>query len=168
MVILPYHWLIAGLVLDLVGVLLLGADLIRLHRSLRTRAAKTREFYDQLEETYGGVESWMRDVAEKYTGWKEPPRSSADPAELHNLGNTIEVVKEVAEGVYSVASRLARINEVLDASARRDESLSASSMLVSYIGLAFLTVGFILQIIGAYSASAWDAERPQRQYSLRL
>ena len=54
MAILPYHWLIAGLVLDLVGVLLLGADLIRLHRSLRTRAATTREFYDQLEEAYGG------------------------------------------------------------------------------------------------------------------
>ena len=124
MVILPYYWLIAGLVLDLVGVLLPGADLIRLHRSLRTRSATTREFYDQLEEAYGGVESWMRGVAEKYTGWKEPPRSSGDPAE-HNLGNTIEVVKEVAEGVYSVASRLARVNEVLDARAGRNRREAA-------------------------------------------
>ena len=153
MVILPYYWLIAGLVLDLVGVLLPGADLIRLHRSLRTRSATTREFYDQLEEAYGGVESWMRGVAEKYTGWKEPPRSSGDPADLHNLGNTIEVVKEVAEGVYSVASRLARVNEVLDASAGQDESLSARSMWVSCLGLAFLTAGFILQILGAFFAS---------------
>ena len=154
MAILPHHWLIAGLVLDLVGVLMLGADLIRLHFSLRTRAATTREFYDQLEEAYGGVESWMRDVAEKYTGWKEPPRSSGDPTELHNLGNTIEVVKEVAEGVYSVSSRLARVNEVLDAGARQDETLSARSMWVSCLGLAFLTAGFILQIIGALYASA--------------
>ena len=95
----------------------------------------------------------MRDVAEKYTGWKEPPRSSGDPADLHNLGNTIEVVKEVAEGVYSVASRLARVNEVLDASARQDENLSARSMWVSCLGLAFLTAGFVLQILGAFFAS---------------
>lgn len=153
MTILPHHWLIAGLLLDLVGVLMLGADLIRLHRSLRTRATTTREFYDRLDEAYGGVESWMREVAEKYTGWKEPPRSSGDPVQLHNLGNTIEVLKEVAEGVYSVASRLARVNEVLDAGARQDEALSARSMWVSCVGLGFLTVGFILQIIGAFCAS---------------
>lgn len=153
MVLLPHHWLITGLVLDLVGVLLLGADLIRLHRSLRTRATTIREFYDQLDEAYGGVESWMRDVAEKCTGWKEPPRSSRDPAELHNLGNTIGVVTEVAEGVYAVASRVARVNEVLVDSARQDESLSTRSMLFSWLGLVFLTTGFILQIIGAFYAS---------------
>lgn len=84
----PHHWQIVGLVLDLVGVLLLGADLIRLHRSLRTRAATTRDFYDQLEEAHGRDRIWMREVAEKY--WKEPSRSRGDPPGLHNLGNTIE------------------------------------------------------------------------------
>ena len=57
-------------------------------------------------------------------------------------------MKEVAEGVYSVASRLARVNE-----AGQDESLSARSMWVSCLGLAFLTAGFILQILGAFFAS---------------
>ena len=143
-----FHLLIAGLVLDLVGVLLLGIDLIRLHRSLRSRAAATREFYDHLEEEYGGVESWMQEVAENHTGWVTPPRSSGDPPELYNLSTTVEVVKQVSEGVHWVASRLARVNEVLDASAREDEKQSARSMWVSCLGLVLLTSGFTLQIVG--------------------
>jgi hypothetical protein len=52
-------WGPTGLVLDLIGVLLLGFDLIRVQRMLRSQAAEDLANFERMAEAYGGTESWI-------------------------------------------------------------------------------------------------------------
>ena len=62
------HYLtILGLVFDVIGVILLGIDLIRLQRATKDRAKEGRAMFDEIEEEYGGIESWADEI-KRYSG----------------------------------------------------------------------------------------------------
>ena len=141
------YWTVAGLGLDFVGVLLLGADLVRLQKALRETAKSNRERYDELEQAYGGVESWLDELAGQSVWVERVPNHPGHPSDLvHPL---IEIVKNVSEASAGTAGRLARVASILEASAQQDERLAARSMRFSYVGLTLLVTGFALQIVGA-------------------
>ena len=142
------YWSVSGLVLDILGVLLLGTDLIRLQKALRNRAKANRAMYDELEQEYGGVESWMDELSNQ-TMPTSVPRHSGDSLTGYSMSQVYGIVDELAQGSSAVATRLAQVGKLLDAGARQDERLSASSLWFSYGGLGLLVIGFTLQIIGA-------------------
>jgi len=59
------NYSIIGLILDVIGVCLLGFDLIRLQRSIRLRGKEGRARFDDLESKYGGIESWADDLKDQ-------------------------------------------------------------------------------------------------------
>ena len=145
------YWVVIGLALDLAGVLCLGFDLIRLQRGLRASATASRESYDSLEAEYGGVESWLDDLADQSEWVQDLPSSIGETPESFNAHSIFDIVREVSGASGAVAERLAGVGKILLDGAKRDEELSSLSLRFSYVGLSLLVVGFAMQIVGALS-----------------
>lgn len=135
---------ITGLLLDLVGVLLLGIDLIRIQRS-QIRAAKTNERL--IKEAFpefqyiGSQETFFE------TGVSGSDGFDGDGGlDARGLSRTLRAFRdEIEKSVDGVTDTL----EYLFASVAEQSKEARKSLIFSYIGLVLIVVGFGLQIIGA-------------------
>ena len=145
---------VVGLVLDLVGVLLLGIDLIRLQRTVRNNATRVRVMFDEIESEYGGIESWAKEIEEQSAWIPEDSysRHHSDEEVLFNARHTLDRLRDIASAVNGLAVHLAKITEILDEDATQNERISGSSLWISIVGVIFLISGFGLQLIGAWSS----------------
>jgi len=142
---------VMGLVFDVFGVALLSFDLVRLQRAVRERGKKDRARFNELESKYGGIESWASEI-EKSSRWNEKDELQRahiwDDEVSFNTRNAIESARELASTVSDLAARVEAIAGILKTSAGEDNRLASESIKRSFIGAAFLTMGFVLQIIG--------------------
>ena len=144
------YWSFAGLVLDLLGVSLLGIDLVRLHRQLRRKAADSREAYRELDDLLGGSAPELDRLSGEASTRYGVPRQSGDTEDEYNTQVLGEVVTEVAGLASVVSGYLEGVVRELSASARREERLSSRSLVFSYVGGGFVMLGFSLQIVGLF------------------
>jgi len=140
------HFTILGLFFDVVGVILLGIDLIRFQRATRERARKGRAMFDEIEEDYGGIESWANTIMEQSSSYS---RYHVEDEARHALGG----LSELSSAVSGLAEHVTKVAKILSNTAEQDERLASSSFWFSIFGLFFLIVGFGLQILGAWSAN---------------
>lgn len=61
---------IAGLALDLAGVMMLGVDLVRVQRRLRGDAEERISRLDEILEEIGGIDSWAETVPSDFREWQ--------------------------------------------------------------------------------------------------
>ena len=144
------NYSVVGLVLDVVGVGLLSADLIRLQRAIRRRGKEGRARFDELESEYGGIESWANELMEQSRWVPEhaySDRHSEDEVS-YNSRRAVEIVSDLASAANGLAAQLAAVAGVLRSSADEDDRLASMSLRLSVVGVAFLVVGFLLQIVG--------------------
>jgi hypothetical protein len=57
-------WAPIGLILDVVGVLLLGFDLVRVQKSLQSQARNDLARFEAMVEEYGGTEKWVEFISQ--------------------------------------------------------------------------------------------------------
>lgn len=145
------HFTIFGLFLDVVGVLLLGIDLIRFQRATRERAKKGRAMFNEIEEDYGGIESWANEIKEqsRWVPSSSYSRYHVEDEESYNTRHALDGLRDLSSAVNGLAEHVTKVAKILSNSAEQDERLASSSFRVSIFGLFFLIVGFGLQILGA-------------------
>ena len=144
------YWSLAGLILDLLGVSLLGIDLVRLHRQLRRKAADSREAYRELDDLLGGSAPELERLSTEASTRYSVPRHSGDTEEVYNAQVMKQVVTEVAGLASVIAGYVEGVARELSASARREERLSSDSLVFSYVGGGLVILGFGLQIVGLF------------------
>jgi hypothetical protein len=144
-------WSVTGLVADFVGVSLLGFDLIRVQRMLRANAAAELSRFNAMAEDYGGVESWIKEI-QKSARWVNEHQYSDHHAEdeiSYNARQGIERLSEMSECVSALASHLSEVVTLSQQKVEGDRVTAQASLRLSFIGLAFILIGFFGQLIGS-------------------
>lgn len=151
--IVGFRWVASiGLMLDFIGVILLGIDLVRLQHTVRTKAAADRSTIEDLADQYGGTESWAAAIA-KQSSWI--PESAywdyhAEDEISFNARNLAERLEETNNCVAGLAKHVSEFAIFLDRSAAENEKAASTSYVVSIVGLLFVVIGFGLQIVGQW------------------
>ncbi|MDE0694439.1 MAG: hypothetical protein OXH76_01230 [Boseongicola sp.] len=148
------HYSVFGLFLDLVGVILLGVDLVRFQLAVRERAKKSRAFFAEMEAEYGGIESWANDIMER-SEWipsSAYSRHHSEDEASYNARHAMDGLKDISSAVNGLAQQVVKVTKKLNNYAEQDGGLASSSVRFSMLGLFFLVFGFFLQIFGAWSA----------------
>ena len=144
-------WGPIGLVLDLIGVLMLGYDLIRVQRMLREQAAQDLSRFDEMAESYGGTEGWLQEIG-KSARWI--PQSAywdhhAEDEISYNARHAIETVREFTECSAGLSEHLSKVVSLQKAQAEGNRRTARASLRYSLIGLAFVFFGFVFQMFGS-------------------
>ena len=69
----------------------------------------------------------------------------------YNARHALGGLRDISSAVNGLAAHVVKITENLSDYAEQDRGLASSSFWFSIIGLAFLLIGFGLQIVGAWS-----------------
>lgn len=140
-----------GLFLDLIGVMLLSIDLIRVQRRMRESADESANVFRSLFESFGGIQSWASEVEKKSrfisgVALGETFHTASD-AISWNLDRSIESVKELANCTAGNAEWLTRLTEAAKQNADIAEKDARMSLYYSYIGMPLIIIGFLFQIV---------------------
>ncbi len=142
------EWAVVGLTCDLIGVCILGIDLLRVQRGLRNSSSKSRKAIHQLDDEYGGVNSWVVEISKK-SDWREhddmeglsyPINQTFDPYAAQ------DAFKEAMDAVSAINQRLDEFALLVRAQVADGEELASMSFGYSCFGLALIIAGFLLQI----------------------
>jgi hypothetical protein len=143
---------IIGLTLDLVGVVILGFDLVRVQVGLRS-AAKQR--LDEWETLLAENESLDSDLEKlKFAGhWQE---TDYDEGRVRFLDGTFDAraasnaFADLAGTNREQGRLLAILAENLKSSALSDVKAAQISLFSTYVGMLLIVIGFALQIGGQF------------------
>jgi hypothetical protein len=143
-------WGPAGLVLDLIGVLLLGFDLIRVQRMLRSQAAEDLANFERMAEDYGGTESWIQDIKKSAHWVRESSYSDhlAQDEVSYNAERAIESIREATECMEGLAGHIASIVSLQKKQVQGNREAAQASLRYSIAGLVFIFLGFLGQMLG--------------------
>lgn len=141
---------VLGLILDVIGVVLLSTDLIRLQRVVRRRGKDGRGRFDELESEYGGIESWASELTEQSRWVPEQAYSERHSEDelSYNARRAAETISDLASAANGLAAQVAAIAGILRANADEDDRLASMSVKLSVFGVLLLVAGFLLQIVG--------------------
>lgn len=142
-------WSTSGLVLDLAGVMLLGADLVRIQRRLRAGAADRLERLEEVVASAGGLEGFLKSIS---GDWREYEREEGRYRPVYGTFDHDAArasVNELKDGMNGLADSLGTLARMMIVSVRADRETATLSLRLTYIGLALIVTGFVLQIIGA-------------------
>jgi hypothetical protein len=145
-------WSISGLVTDFVGVCALGVDLIRLQRTVRQTATENLSKYKELEEQLGGIPSWIEDLEKSVKKWIPESAYSDHHAEdevSYNARHLQSTMADLANASAGLGTYVAALAETASARAADDAKVSKLSLLVSFVGLGLILLGFIMQTVGS-------------------
>ena len=138
-----------GLLLDFVGVLLLGSDVVRIQRRLRSEAADRLASFQEVAEANEDMKHWLDQLAAnadwREHGWDEgraiPLAASFDPdAAKASFTDALSYVAGLSEDMHKLA-------RLMLATTEGDERTANLSLRLSYAGLGLITLGFLLQAI---------------------
>ncbi|WP_428990834.1 hypothetical protein [Methylocapsa aurea] len=145
-------WSVTGLAADFIGVMLLGYDLVRVQRLLRENAIAERDYFNDMVEKYGGVESWTEQI-KKDARWirsAEYEDYHAEDEISYNAKQGIETLSDLAESIHALAKHVSEIVSLSEKKLNSDSTTASASLLLSYMGLCFILLGFFGQLIGSW------------------
>src|SRR6266581_467717 len=104
-------WTPIGLILDVIGVLLLGFDLVRVQKSLRTQARNDLARFEAMVEDYGGAESWIEEISKncRWVHSREYERYHAEDEISYNARHALDQLQELAQSVSGLAEPITKI-----------------------------------------------------------
>jgi hypothetical protein len=136
-----------GLVIDLTGVLVLGYDLLRLQRSLRSEAKERSLEIKELYDGYVPAAEWADEI--KTRASRLTCRSSRDMIASGDDALS-DGLNEVAEALDFIAVRIASLAKLERHRSERDEQSARASFKLSGFGLALILLGFFVQLVGIF------------------
>lgn len=141
---------IAGLVLDLAGVGMLGVDLVRVQRRLRSDAVSRVTRLDAILEGIGGIDGWAETVESDFreVGWDEG--RAVGLAGTFDAERARESFKEALETISVVGTHVVTLAQMQVAAIDADRDTAELSLHFTYGGLFLIAIGFGLQLV-AYS-----------------
>ena len=135
---------IIGLTLDMVGVFILGIDVITLQRASKSLASQNQQILSDSFSEHG------YDIAE----WPQEWRTGSLSEGLFETDGGIDAdtaqreFRKLTEWVSEADNRVTTVLEYLVRSTEEQESASRNSLRLTSIGLVLIVVGFGLQILG--------------------
>ena len=141
-----------GLALDLVGVLLLGIDLVRvqIHSIEGVNELKVRILDNQ--ESLGFAVDDLKDTSSKLGRWISEHEYSDYHAEdevSYNVREMRDQSKELSEHIEFITGTISDLSKALEGSAAASEQIANTSLFMAKTGLALIVAGFILQLCGS-------------------
>ena len=142
---------VIGLATDLVGVLLMGVDLARIQRKLRSDA---RERLASLTDVFEGkdkLDEWLAEIA-RSSDWRE---TDYDEGRSHYLPGTFdpkaaqESIRALTGEVANLGLDIARLAKLQIVAAEADQKTARYSLAATYAGLGLICIGFVFQIVGS-------------------
>lgn len=145
-------WTTVGLIADFVGVALLGFDLVRLQRHLRSEAQENLDKLDELAEEYGGIEAMSEEVRKgaRWISSSSYERYLVQDEVSYNAERAIDKIRELADSLQGLAKHVAELMTMQLQQANHDKNTANSSVLYSLIGMTFIAAGFALQVVGSW------------------
>jgi hypothetical protein len=137
---------IAGLVLDLAGVMMLGIDLVRVQRRLRGDAANRIAKLDAILEEIGGIDGWAKTVPSDFREWDWDEGRTVMRPGTFDPERARESFEEALETISAVGAHVVTLAKMQVAVIDADRDTAALSLRYSYVGLALIALGFCLQI----------------------
>lgn len=139
---------ITGLALDLAGVMMLGFDLVRVQRKLRTDAENRLAALSEVVESTEGIDAFLKNISADWRsyvdigeGMYKPESGSFDPAAAeHSLD-------DIKSGISGLAGDLRTLARMMLVSVESDRKTVNLSLGMSYGGLVLIGLGFLLQIL---------------------
>src|SRR5690349_4394502 len=115
-------WSIVGLIFDIIGVLALGFDVIRLQRALRFSARENLRVYEELEEKFGGIPEWLTELEEasRWIPGHTFQQKHAEDEVSYNARRFGDITKDVANATAGMGQYLLALASSLSSRARED------------------------------------------------
>ena len=140
------HLSAIGLILDLVGVLMLGIDLVRVQRKLRRDADDRLASLQEVTAGVGGIDRFLKGVSGDFREYERDegrylPRNSTFDSESAERS-----FEEMKDGINGLADQVGTMAAMMVASVEADRKTASMSLIVTYLGLLFVIIGFGLQI----------------------
>ena len=137
---------VAGLVLDVSGVMLLGSDLVRVQRRLRGVAEDRVSRLDVILEQIGGIDGWAETVPSDFRQWQwEEGRTVMLPGTF-DPRQAGESFQEALDTIASVGTQVLTLARMQAAAIEVDRSTANLSLRYTYGGLGLILIGFGLQL----------------------
>jgi hypothetical protein len=140
-----------GLILDLMGVVILGVDILRIQSRLRTAATERLDALNTIATEYGGIEEWMKCVGEDaywthfYSdeGRMLPDKDRFDPDAAQKS------FVEAAEAISGLSQHIHKLGSLLLSASKADKKIAGFSLGFTILGLFLIVFGFSFQIYGS-------------------
>ena len=139
----------AGLVADLIGVLFLGFDVIKIQRNLRQSAQEKFDGANEVLGDYDQFGDWVKEVKRNadWRDWDYEEGQVSYRAGTFDHDAAERSISDIMLAISNVNESLSKIAEITVDGAIQDQHTAERSLKMSYMGLALITIGFALQIV---------------------
>lgn len=141
---------VGGLVLDLVGVMMLGADLVRVQRKLRSDASDRLSALTVVVEGAGGLECFLKSVSGDFREYYREEGQFLPSSGTFDHGAAERSLNDVKDGINGLADHVGTVARMMAATVESDEQTARMSLRVTYGGLVLILLGFALQAVGYF------------------
>jgi hypothetical protein len=137
---------VAGLSLDLCGVLLLGFDLVRVQRRLRGDAKDRISRLDAILDEIGGIDGWAETVPSDFRDWQWDEGRTVMVDGTFDTDRARDSFREALSTISAVGTHVLTLANMQLAVINADRDTAHLSLRYSYLGLALIVAGFFLQL----------------------
>jgi len=139
---------LTGLVLDLVGVMFLGLDLVRIQKRLRRDAEDRLAALNDIAHGAGGTEAFLKGISGDFREYYRDDGQYLPSTGTFDHQSAERNVSELKDGISALAEHLRTLAQMLTSTVEGDRETAKISLTVTYGGLGLIVMGFILQIAG--------------------
>ena len=136
---------VGGLVLDLVGVMMLGADLVRVQWKLREDASDRISTLTEVMKAAGGMDAFLKSISGDFREYYRDDGAYFPSPGTFDPESARQSLGEIKDGINSLADNLGTVVQMMVATVENDERTAGMSLTVTYTGLGLIVVGFTAQ-----------------------
>jgi hypothetical protein len=126
---------VTGLALDIVGVMMLGVDLVRIQKRLRGDAEDRLAALNDVAEGAGGTEEFLKSISGDFREYYRDEGRYLPSNGTFDYQSAKQSLDELKEGVNGLADHLETLARMLIVSVEGDRETAKISLNVSYGGL---------------------------------
>ena len=141
---------VGGLILDLVGVVMLGVDLVRVQRRLRNDASDRIAALTEVVAAAGGLDSFLKSISGDFREYYRDEGLFLPSPGTFDANAARQSLEEIKDGINELADNLTSVARMMVATVESDEKTAGMSLSITYTGLALIVAGFTAQAAGYF------------------
>lgn len=141
---------VGGLILDLVGVVMLGVDLVRVQRRLRNDASDRIAALTEVVAAAGGLDSFLKSISGDFREYYRDEGLFLPSPGTFDANAARQSLEEIKDGINELADNLTSVARMMVATVESDEKTAGMSLSITYTGLALIVAGFTAQAAGHF------------------
>ena len=140
-----------GLSIDLIGVLFLGADVIRIQRTLKKDSADRLASLNEIIASNDTIGEWLEKIGNNadWREWQWEEGRTVMVSGTFDYQAAQQNFKEALQPVSDLAQYVKMLGKITLAGFEGDAAMAVKSLRFSYIGITLIVIGFAMQIWGS-------------------